>query len=327
MMVREERAASGNAGEVDFSWRGPGRTAFAGAFAPAAGPAEKRSRRGRRPRWIESADAARALSPSARALDGGLGESVRRFFLAGGRGAYVLDDPRLDPTVASAESAAGLRALAEIEDIGTLVLPGLSPAGARPFLAAVAERRDDISFVVGDGEGDGAVGPAASSACRFLSADTVAAADPGALVGWLERTDHRPEAPASREAWARGAVPAGLSAEDALRLQARRRRAGLRRSIDWGTRWLVLDLHHPRIWRRVEREVRAFLYRLEAEGFLERPRGTGGFEVWCGPVPPSPSSAGGAGVPRVRVRVRARLAPPYDEVEGDGPHGESVEES
>ncbi len=99
-----------------------------------------------------------------------------------------------------------------------------------------------------------------------------------------------------------------------LRLMAWRRWEGLRRSIELGSRWTVMELHHPLVWRHVERDVRGFLHRM-AEYGLVRGAGSGGFQVRCGPRPASASASQGSAVPvvpAVDIQVSVRLTPPYD---------------
>ncbi len=96
-----------------------------------------------------------------------------------------------------------------------------------------------------------------------------------------------------------------------VRLMAWRRWEGLRRSIELGSRWTVMELHHPLVWRHVERDVRGFLHRM-AEYGLVRGAGSGGFQVRCGPRPASASASRGSVVPAVDIQVSVRLTPPYD---------------
>ena len=90
-----------------------------------------------------------------------------------------------------------------------------------------------------------------------------------------------------------------------------RRWEGLRRSIELGSRWPVMELHHPLVWRHVERELRGFLHRLVEYGLVRGP-GSGGFQVRCTPRQASASAARGAVVPAVDIHVSMRLTSPYD---------------
>src|SRR5262249_50933502 len=114
----------------------------------------------------------------------------------------------------------------------------------------------------------------------------------GALLGFLEAAGFKEEAPfgVSWNGFSSATRPPWLSRVDALRLEAWRRWEGLRRSIDFGTRWTVFEVHHPLLWGRVEREVKAFLYRLQRLGFLSSGLANDsgeseppGFRVECGP--------------------------------------------
>jgi hypothetical protein len=59
------------------------------------------------------------------------------------------------------------------------------------------------------------------------------------------------------------------------------RREGLRRSLDAGTRWVLLEVLDPFLPGRVEREVRAFLLRLFHAGFFEGSSPEAAFDVRC----------------------------------------------
>ncbi len=141
---------------------------------------------------------------------------------------------------------------------------------------------------------------------------------PGALCAALESTDFRDELSYSRHrsaAFPRAVVgDADLSkvgaADTALRaLEAWRRWEGLRRSLEFGTRWVVMELHHPMMRRRVEREVQAFLRHLAAWGLLREPRH--GFDVTCSPAASRLDPDSGE-LNCVDIRVDVQLAPPFD---------------
>jgi hypothetical protein len=140
----------------------------------------------------------------------------------------------------------------------------------------------------------------------------------GRLAALLEETDLRLEPAFHVRA---SAAPKWISPADLLQLQAWRRERGLLRSVDMATRWLLFEWNHPSLWRRAEREVTAFLGRLERFGFLRAGEGLPAFRVECVPVSPPLGPSGqemeavGPGSAsrdaRVRVSVRVRLAEPH----------------
>jgi hypothetical protein len=136
--------------------------------------------------------------------------------------------------------------------------------------------------------------------------------DLGRLVAMLERTDFSDQ-PRS------GARPVAARWPErtpgVVRLMAWRRWEGLRRSIELGSRWTVMDLHHPLVWRHVERDIRGFLHRMSDYGLVQRP-GAPGFQVRCAPRPVDASRRRGAAVPAVDIHVAVRLKPPYDVAPG-----------
>jgi hypothetical protein len=265
--------------------------------------------------------------PRARSLIASLGpsalsKSLEGFFEHGGARCLVLADPRFRNTEpgwlgedAGPGSSSGLFALAEREEVGTVVLTGGLAARMQDSLLWLASRRDDLLFVVEGWGGSEATG--GCSSLRFPRPNVLAlgepeedrdVAAPGVLAAWLESADFqvepgfagRPEPPL------RGVRPV-----DALRLRAWRRLQGLRRSLDLGTRWVLFELNHPLLWRRMEREVTAFLRRLERAGFLARRSEPAPFRVRCGPTggPERPQ-----GETEIVLEVQVRLSEPYGSV-------------
>jgi hypothetical protein len=342
-----------------MAWTGPGLTAFAGpAGSPERGGGGKKGqalRSGAREPVPFRLDSLRDV------LDAFSGDSppdsmpcsavLRQFFEAGGESCLFLDEPRLgDPLSAwigedgGPGRRTGVHALSEIDEVGSIVLPPSRSPRRRELLLDLASRRPDHFFFLEEAGVDGpdssreqpsgapARGPLPRDA--FLGENVFVLqrqetprredAGLGALLGFLEATGFKEEAPSRRlqpgrsggsEAGLPGSgAPPWLSKAGALRLEAWRRWAGLRRSIDIGTRWTVFEVNHPLLWGRVEREVRAFLLRLErlglVEGALDGEGSDAGREVECGPWDGRGSKSDGLGG-RIRIRVRARLSGPY----------------
>ena len=125
----------------------------------------------------------------------------------------------------------------------------------------------------------------------------------GALAGQFEAADVRPVFVASAggsrardQGRERVEKPASSSQfTSALQpLLAWRRLSALRRSLDHGSRWVVFEPHHPLVWRRLERQVRAFLYSLALDGLVPAWGGSR-LDVRCEPV--------GEGAVALKVRV------------------------
>jgi len=267
--------------------------------------------------------------------------AVRAHFEAGGGPCVVLVDSR-PPDRSGGDGGSGRRsgiyALADRDDVGTIVLADPVSSGAREAVVAAAKSRPDLFFVIEEETADAAPGaPQDGDAARggkgemalggicpltFLRSNVAALRrEPvaeasrgealGALLGFLESTDFREEPAFQRE---QRALPRWLAPLDALRLQAWRRQAGLHRSLEMGTRWVVFELNHPLLWGRVERDITLFLQRLAQRGFLAP--GALAFEVNCGPAgapPGSDGQASGGVEPGVSIVVRATLASPYGE--------------
>lgn len=251
-----------------IAWAGAGRTAFAVPVALGATrvPSECDGAAG-----IAECLGSGSDSPRAQAL--------RDFFAIRGdtgAGCFVLSDERLYDASWIGEDAGpgsrtGAHALAEIDDVGLIAVcaPDSTSGLARREEAVVnlAAKRDDLIFLL-ERPGGGIASRGARAVETIFS--NVALIDArrtsiGAVAGFLEATDWR-EALAYRSLPVK--LPAGLEPEDANVLQAWRRQAGLRRSIDHGTRWMVFELSYPLLWKSVERDVSGFLRRLERSGFF-----------------------------------------------------------
>jgi len=104
-----------------------------------------------------------------------------------------------------------------------------------------------------------------------------------ALAGYLEAQDFTGDGgivPPRRESLVGLSIEASDSQLTVLTaLQAWRIRAGLRRAVDWGTRWVLFELQPPSICREVERAVVAFFQRMRCHGLLAA--GPDASRVWC----------------------------------------------
>jgi hypothetical protein len=274
------RVAEGKGAEWPrgFLWTGPGAAAF--ALAGDAGASEGA-------RWADSS----AVEPA-----------IARYFSAGGRGCIVLRDERLADGRWAGEDGgpggrAGLHALAERDEVGLIAVLGPSSEARRAEVEALAGRMPEVFFLL---EG------AAERGIDFLAenAAVVPGGEAAALVGLLETGDPRAEPPFAETAVA---PPDWLPRGDFDALRAWRLREGLRRSLDFGTRWTLAEVSGPSLWRGVEREVAAFLERLRGAGLLEPARGGSPFEVACGP---ETSKSGEVDPARIAIRVQVRLRAP-----------------
>ncbi len=272
-MSTASRIASGGL-HGGITWVGPGRTAFA---VPVALGATRVPSECEDSSAISECLGAGFDSPRAQALHDFFavrGASVRRD--CPDSGCLILTDERLYDASwigedAGPGSCTGIHNLAEIDDVGTIVLcaPGTGSGLARREEAVVdlAARRGELLFLLEKSQGGGM---ASGRGPIDLIFPNVAVIDSrrtsiGALAGFLEASDWAPEV-TYRTCPAK--LPAGLERGDVAPLQAWRRRAGLRRSVDLGTRWIVFELGHPILWRSIERDVSAFLYRLKRLGFF-----------------------------------------------------------
>jgi hypothetical protein len=251
--------------------------------------------------------------------------AVRAFFAAGGRCCLVAarGGPGSGEGAIDWRGAANL--LADADEVGTIVLLGASAQGARERALQLADRRPDLFFILEGrgGERAGSIEPprpfaGSGAACEgpaiLYLRENVALVRPspesprgpafaallGDLAGFLEAGDFTPEPPFTPVPPA----PPWLAEPDRRYLAWWRRREGLRRSIDLGTRWVLLEPDDSLLRRRVERDVAAFLRRLERHGLLDGDGDGPRFEVECAPL------AGGA-PSRIAIEVHARVrAPP-----------------
>lgn len=299
-------------------WAGVGRTGFAGS----SGSADDRRLAAREAgeSWEGPSEGARPRPELVRAGEArrggasGLSRALAEFVSTGRSACVVLDDPRFSgsplPGASSAAIASlaaswwlgtdegpgyrgGVHALAERDDVGTIVVTEPCPARILGAILDLAESRPDVLFLLEEsmeaqeptaaaGSGD-AVLRMPRRNVAVLTRSSPDALGLGALAGYLEACDfamdppYRP-APAPPPPW--------LPERESLQLRAWRREAGLRRSLDMGTRWVVFEPNGPFLWRRVERDITLFLRRLEARGFLDRTAERPAFTVRSGAVLP-----------------------------------------
>jgi hypothetical protein len=266
-----------------------------------------------------------------------LSEAVRAFFAAGGRECLVAARGGARSGDGGIDWRGAVNLLSETEEAGTIVLLGASAQGARDRALQLAGRRQDLYFIL---EGRGAERAGSTSPPRDFGGNGQRKADPspddpvvlhlrenaalvrpglprsspglplaaalGGLAGFLEASDFALDE-RFRPLQAPGAPP-WLTEPDRRFLTWWRRREGLRRSLDLGTRWTFLEPEGPLLGPRVQREVSAFLRRLEGYGLLEGAPGEQSFDVECG------WPAGGPGRIALRVRASVRPAPifPHD---------------
>lgn len=246
---------------------------------------------------------------------GGIGNEICRrvvmdFFAAGGEACHVFNSPGFD-SIADEHAAAeflgedggpgyrsGLFSLGDLEDGGTMVVPGdLVPVLQRVFVEYVARRHRlalvleatsrcphpetllaDIASNLGD---DGfPEDPHQRIVWHQLMStgnDEDTSPSLGALVAWSCRPEfnariQRPTAMVDDLKTIGGAFHT---------LRAWRFWAGLRRSLDLGTRWVLFEIQDAFLAGRLDREVRAFLYRLYTGGLFGRRTPDHAFRVSC----------------------------------------------
>ncbi|MBI4585639.1 MAG: hypothetical protein HY717_16635 [Planctomycetes bacterium] len=285
-------------------WVGAGRPAFLGD-AGGSGPEGK-------PVRIDS------WQEFLQAFSGRGGEAFRRsmerYFAGGGRSCYVVNFAQLGslPDGRAAQIflgedggpgfRTGLQSLSDLEGIGTIAAPGILNPLIHEGLVETIRRRPSRSLVL-----EGPFGaPPPSSLLDKLGA----AGAPAERVAWLppaesDRLDGVPPSGPALGGLERGDFDPGRPEAQLLKLphygdvptlggrfaslREWRRWEGLRRSLDFGTRWVVLEVQDDLLRRRVEREVRAFLQRLHEAGFFGGGRAEEAFSVQC-PVSREPIS-------------------------------------
>lgn len=293
-------------------WRGAGEIAFLGSLrftggddAPEAAASDEAG-----PRRLAAGDRIDATLRSGAgpdaitAAEAFLGAAGRACVVAHGAWVEALAPAKAATPAEAARTA--LSALAERDDAGMIVLIGDSAGQARDLALEIAARREDIFILIEARGGDApslALAGENAATMRFPPGYADAPRDLGLLVASLEAGDFSEEKP-FLERTARsgaGADPLrGVSKRERDAMRLWRRKEGLRRSLDRGTRWALLEANRPFLRRRIEREVTAFLRRMEDLGLLDR---AAGFSVEC-------SRAGGAAESgRIELDVKARLAP------------------
>ena len=177
----------------------------------------------------------------------------------------------------------GLHELAGRDEVGTVVLPPVS-SSAIGLLEDFALQHPGLLFccqVEGD-SGQQAGGTAGTSLRRplpnlaVLQMPVIGEPSAAHLAGCLEARDFFPLRTPSALERSHLAIRSGIGGEGELlpfpgelrALVTWRRRAGLRRSLEIGTRWIVFEYASEALLRRVERQARAFLHSLAVDGFL-----------------------------------------------------------
>ena len=237
----------------------------------------------------------------------------------------------------------GLHCVADLDEVGTLAAPGVSSREVQDCLIAFAHERptralllepsvtgqpslqtDDGSvsvalrdrmaclqdvFPLDDGTAIAPSGPVLGAIeARELDSETLCfrrpsfgergrAGDPGGtLPDWFERL------PVS-------AVTAGVAliGDRFGTLRSWREWEGIRRSIEFGTRWLLYDVYDPLTGGRVERELRDFLFALYDAGLLGGRRASEAFRVRCTALP-----RGDRWKLKLELRVRLRKLDPIE---------------
>jgi hypothetical protein len=178
---------------------------------------------------------------------------------------------------APAGSSSGIYALADVDDVGLIVVLGAGTAGTEGGWVELAKRRPDLFFLLEGGDD-------APDQPRFLRSN-VAVLRPsgttlGGLAAYLERADFTEQPRFSTPTLI---PPGSLRAADCFPMEAWRVLAGLRRSIDLGTRWMVFEANYSLLWRRVEREITGFFYRLRSRGLLKGLEQGRRLQVTCEP--------------------------------------------
>lgn len=177
----------------------------------------------------------------------------------------------------------GLYELAGRDEVGTVVLPPVSPA-AIGLLEDFALQHPGLLLCcqVAGGDGQQAAGEAGARLGRPLPNLAVlelqVPGQPSAahLAGCLEARDFFPLRTPSALQRSSLAIRSGIGGEGELlpfpgelrALATWRRRQGLRRSLELGTRWTVFEYASETLLRRVERQARAFFHSLAVDGFL-----------------------------------------------------------
>jgi hypothetical protein len=229
----------------------------------------------------------------------------------------------------------GVHSLLDVESVGSVVVPPLPPAAVEPFRRFTREntswffwfealpddsrRRDG-----GSPRGSDTLLPLSNAAAL----DAVAASGlcAGELLAWLVRRDFHPSSLGAAASGAdrltagpmgsrgpRREDLAAVGAQALLYLEGWRRWAGLRRSLDLGSRWVVFERAAPGLAGRLEREIRSFLHALTVEGLLAAPVADGD-EVRCSIEAEEVGPDGAPAEARVVVAVKARLRGPYGRV-------------
>jgi len=302
-----------------FRWVGPGQTALVipASVAQAAPPG-----RSTVTRLVGSpAEASEAMGVPL----GSTQESVLEgFFAAGGRRCRVLFVGAASRSWLGQDGGpgerTGLHALRDFEDITSVVVPVVASNRLGDFID-FAKTYEDLFLFLEERLDDSrrhsdraeSAENAAEVSCPSPNVALIRRSVGGVpvapvLAGRMERldlVDSRSAPPRAHGQFAGvgrfavGGVELRVADELLKAVKDWRLWRGLRRSLDHGSRWVVFEPNHPLVWRRLEREVRAFLHGLALQGVLSHWAGSG-LDVHCGPAP------GESG--RVVLTVRTDLA-------------------
>ncbi len=311
----------------DVMWRGVGLTAFVGSFSADGNRLAGANRA--EPVLLTAPEAIERESSSESGSRGFASEALAAY-LSSGRTAVALDENREAFSRTNADYDAprasdwigddagpgrrtGVFQLVDLQDVSTIALVGSSsPARRERLLRLAAERRDKYFVFIeppeaSDGRAPELIIDRANTATLRVAGGAGEIA--GQFLARVESTDLDSAAVSGDGAVRRYAEESflvrGIPWASVTAIRAWRRIEGLRRSIELGTRWVVLEPHHPLVWRRVERQVRAFLFRMAECGVVREPRRRGGFAVACRPRIEGSVAA-------VDVSVRVELPPPFD---------------
>lgn len=314
-------------------WVGPGRSAFAGAAG-----------KYRQGEVVEAPGPEEVLSAFGGGGDAAFLRSLAAYFSAGGGPCLVLNLPPPDSLTAGQRSAwlgenggpgyrTGLWALADQEEVGTIAVPGLLATDLRRGLLSGLVAREDLFVVLdelpGGEDEELPLAPRALRASGWVEGGEGPVPPSGPLLALLEASDFREDRPERALRALGGPGHPTLTGSPFASVESWRAWEGLRRSIDLGTRWVIFEQNGEFLWRRLEREVGAFLSRLHRLGLLEGRSADEAFRVRSLAGPRSRRGEGHL-LLRIEVRVRGggrRRVEVGAPLEAAAPESESVEKS
>lgn len=243
-----------------------------------------------------------ALPGSGREGTGPQEDALVNDFTASGGVEFILETGSISPAVRGCGEVPGLDTLSELigeagdpgdcsglyelagrDEIGTVVLPPVAAEAAglledfalqHPRLLFCCQVPAEAGLNADGRERAGLRRPLPNLA--ILETRLPGNSSAAALAGYLEARDFFPLRTPSALDRSNLAIRSGAGREEdsfpfpgELRaLVTWRRRQGLRRSLEAGTRWAVFEYASSALLRRVERQTRAFLHSLAVDGFL-----------------------------------------------------------